>query len=306
MTSWKKGESARFVPLSQASGRVLDIYCDIQQLLGVGNIGSFFQLLGAHPRFLAHFWGAVRPIVRSQAFASCARRLRADAYTRVHTYFQIPNLRSEVLRQQFIPGASEELMECIDFFSYSDPISLLLASFLSESFEGPAGNSDIALTAAPAPKPHPCAELVEEARASAAVKSIYADIHSSTETEVDDSIYQAFARWPGFLESYWNPIKAIAVSDLFLYCRSSMCEDARFMVSELPGPVEFNSMDLAELGMNQSEAGTLIRGTNTSALNLAASLLNVSVARIAVEGGILRPKSFKVVTAPEFPATKAS
>jgi hypothetical protein len=304
MASWKKGQTVRLVPLSQATGRVLEIYCDMQQVVGVPHISSFFQFLGGYPRFLGHFWGAARPIVQSQAFFSCANRLRADAYTRVHSYFHVPNLQSEVNRQQ---GANDELKECIDIFCYSVPISLLLASFLSESFEGPAGSADIARTAAPAPTVRGTVELLDEDSAAPVVKSVYADIRTATDAEVTHTLYQAFARWPGFLQSYWSAVKPIAVSELFHYCQSSMREDALMMVNELPGPVEFNSSDLAELGMNQSEAGTLIRVSNMFSLSLAASLLNVSIAKIAVEGGNLVRKSIVgdieeiVIPAPELP-----
>ncbi len=290
---------------------MLDIYRDMQQVLGVPHISSFFQFLGGHPRFLSHFWGTVRPIVQSQAFFSCSNRLRADAYTRVHSYFQVPNLKSLVTRPQFIPGAREELKECIDFFCYSIPMSLQLSSLLSEAFEGPAGSADIARTAAAAPKLRGSVEMVDEDSAAPAVKSVYADIRTATNAEVTHTVYQAFARWPGFLQNYWSSVKPIAVSELFQYCQSSMREDALAMVSELPGPVEFNSSDLAEIGMNQSEAGTLIRVTNMFALSLAGSLLNVSIARIAIEGGNLRHDSIftneaEVKPEPEFPTRKAS
>ncbi len=311
MTNWKKGQTVRLVSPSQATGRVLDVYRDMQRVVGVPHVSSFFQFLGAHPEFLDHFWGAVRPIVQSQAFFSCSHRLRADAYTRVHSYFQVPNLKSELASRQFIPRASEELKECIDYFCYSVPISLLLASFLSECFEGAAGSAAIPRTAAAAPKPHRCVELVDEESASPAVKSVYADVRSATNASVTHTVYQAFAHWPGFLQSYWNSMKPIVVSELFQYCQSSMREDAQAMVGELPGPVEFDASDLAEIGMNQREASTLIRVTNMFALSLAGSLLNVSIARIAIEGGNQRSKTaveneVVPINSPEFSTKKAS
>jgi hypothetical protein len=254
----------------------------------------------------------VRPIVGSQAFFSCSNRLRAAAYTRVHTYFHVPNLKSEV-EQQFAPADEEfeELKECIDLFCYSVPTSLMLASFLSESFEGPAGSEEIACAPAPTPhKPRREPVMVEESSAAPAVRAIFADIRSATNADATHTVYQAMARWPGFLQSYWSSIKPIAVSELFQYCQSSMREDALAMVSELPGPVEFDATDLAELGMNQSEAGSLIGITNMFARSLAASLLNVSLARIAIEGGSLRPKLITeepaIVTMPKIPSSKAS
>lgn len=233
--------------------------------------------------------------------------MRAAAYTRVHTYFQIPDLKSEVVRQQFSPVASEELKECIDLFCYSVPASFLLASFLSEAFEGPTGSEEVARTPAPTPKPHRELVMVDEDLAGPTVQAIYADIRSATNAEVIHTMYQAMARWPGFLQSYWNAVKPIAVSDLFHYCQSSMRDEALALVSELPGPVEFDATKLAELGMNQSEASSLISITDMFARTLAASLLNVCVARIALEGGSVRPK--RTADAPavfNLPSTKAS
>ena len=273
MASWKKGQAVQLVPLSAATGRVLDIYRDMQQLLGVPHISSFFQFLGSRPRFLDHFWGAVRPVVESQAFFFCSSRLRADAYTRVHTYFQVPNLKSELARQAFGPAAGQELKECIDLFCYSVPTTLLLASFLSESFEGPAGSDDVVRTPAPAPRGRSQPVMVEEDAAGPTAQAIFADIRSATGADVVHTVYQALASWPGFLQSYWSAIKPIVVSDLFQYCQSSMREDALSMIDELPGPVEFDATNLAELGMSQSEAGSLIGVTNMFARSLAASLL---------------------------------
>jgi hypothetical protein len=66
-------------------------------------------------------------------------------------------------------------------------------------------------------------------------------------------------------------------------------EDALQIVSELPGPVEFNTSDLSKLGINEAEAGSLIRIADMFVHSLSTALLNVSVARIAMEGGNLRP-----------------
>ncbi len=286
----------RLVPLSQASGQVLEVYCDTQQILGVPHISSFLQFLGGYPRFIDHFWRVVRPIVQSKAFFSCSARLRANAYTRVHTYIQVPSL--ELDYQQFAPGAGEELKECVDLFSDSLPMSLLLASFLSESFEGPAGSNNILSTLALAPKRHRLLEMVDEESAPPAVKAIYADIRSATSADVLHNVYRAFGRWPSFLQGYWRLARPIVISDLFRYCESSVEKDAVTIVSELPGPVEFSSTDLAELGMNQSEAGSLTRGTDMFVHSLTAALLNVSLARIAMEGGSVRRNSIEETKQP--------
>ncbi len=288
MTGWKKGQAVRLVPFSEATGRVLDVYRDIQQVLGVPHISSFFQFLGTQPRFLDHFWSAVRPIVRSEAFLACAGRLRGDAYRRVHTNFDVPDLKCDIARQQFSPGACEELRDCIQFFSHAVPSSLLLSAFLLEAFAGPAGRATIAGTPAPTPRPHRRIVLVDEDAAAPVVKGIFADIRFSTGADVIHTVYRAFARWPDFLQSYWTATKPITVSESFQQSESAIREDALQITAEIPGPVEFNANALAELGMNEGEIGSLIRITDMFVSSLAAALLNVSVARIGLEGGSAR------------------
>lgn len=283
---WKKGQAVQLVPLSQATGRVLDVYHDVQRVFGVPHVSSFFQFLGNYPRFLERYWSAVRPIAQTQAFFSCAQRLRADAYSRIRTDFEIPDLKAEVNRQKFSPGACEELRDCINFFCYSVPMSLLLAAFLSEAFETSAGNEAIPLVPAPPPKPHRRIVMVEEDNASPAVNAIFADIRRSTESDVVHTVYRAFGRWPDFLSSYWNAVKPIAISEHFQQCESAVREEALRITTQLPGPVQFNASDL-----NETEAGSLISITDMFVHSLSAALLNVSLARIAIEGGSLCAKT---------------
>jgi hypothetical protein len=296
---WKKGQAVQLVPLSQATGRVLDVYKDVQRVFGVPHISSFFQFLGNYPRFLDRFWTAMLPIVQTSTFFSCSQRLRADAYARVRTSFQIPDLKAEVCRQQFSPGACEELKDCINLFCHSVPATLLLSSFLLEAFHAPAGDAAILRTPAPVPKPHRRIVLVEEDSASPAVKAIFADIRRSTGADVVHTVYRAFARWPDFLQSYWTAVKPIAVSERFLNSESALREVALQVTKELPGPVQFTSSDLAGLGMNEDEAGSLTRLTDMFVHSLSAALLNVSVARIAIEGGSLLPISIAEDSAPK-------
>ncbi|HVJ04983.1 MAG TPA: halocarboxylic acid dehydrogenase DehI family protein [Candidatus Saccharimonadales bacterium] len=303
--SWKKGQAVRLLPLSEATGRVLDIYRDVQCVFGVPHISSFFQFLGTHPRFLESFWTTVRPIVQSQAFFACAHRLRADSYTRVHTYFEVPDLKSEVTRLDFSLGAREELKSCINFFCYAVPISLMLSALLSESFEGPAGSSEVPLTPAPRPKPHGRIVLVDEDSAGPVVKSIFADIRTATNADVVHTVYRAFARWPDFLQSYWTAVKPITVSELFQHSENALREDALQIVKELPGPIEFSSSDLDKMGINEADSSSLIKISDMFVHSLSAAMLNVSVARIAMEGGSMNTKSTPEDSAPkaEVPST---
>lgn len=291
MTGWKKGQAVRLVPPSEATGRILEVYRDMQHVLGVPHISSFFQFLGTQPKFLDRFWTAVRPIVQSEAFFACAARLRADAYTRVQSNFEIPDLKTEIARQKFSPGACEELRDCIIFFCYAVPNSLLLAALLAKSLEGPAGNATVALTPAPTPRPHKRIVLVDEDTAAPAVKGIFADIRFSTEADVIHTVYRAFARWPDFLQAYWTGTKPITLSEAFHQEENAIREDAFKITAELPGPVELKASTLTEMGMNEVEISALVRITDMFVSSLSAAMLNVSVARIGLEGGQAKPKS---------------
>lgn len=280
---WKKGQEVQLVPLTQATGRVLEVYREMQQVLGVPHISSFFQFLGNYPRFLDRFWLASRPMVQSEAFQSCAANLRADAYARVRTSFQVPDLQCEIEREKFSNAACEELRDCIIFFSYSVPASLVLCAYLNRAFTGPAGRLSVPATPAPPHRQHRRLVFVEEDSASTPVKGIFNDIRKSTGADVIHTVYRAFARWPNFLESYWTATKPIISSEHFLHHGGELRTHALRATDTLPGPVEFKPQSLAELGMNENEATSLIRISDMFLNSLSAALLNVSVARIAME-----------------------
>jgi hypothetical protein len=284
---WKKGQAVQLVPFSEATGRVLEVYRDVQQVFGVPHVSSFFQYLGTQPRFLDRYWSTVRPIVGTEAFFACAQRLRAAAYTRVRSGFEIPNLKVEVDRQQFSPGACDELRDCINFFYHSVPMSLLLAATLSEAFKGEAGNASVPRVPATAHKHQRRIVMVEEDSASPAVKAIFADIRATTDADVIHTVYRAFARWPDFLKSYWNAIKPLTVSETFQQSETAIRQDAIQMTHEVPGPMHFSASDLTALGVNESDAGSLVRVTEMFVHSLSAALINVGVARIAMDGGSL-------------------
>lgn len=284
---WKKGHAVQLLPLSQATGRVLEVYRDVQQVFGVPHISSFFQFLGTQPRFLDRYWSAVRPLANTEAFFTCAQRLRVHAYARVHDELEIPDLKVELNKQRFSPGACDELKDCINFFCHAVPMSLLLSATLSKAFEGPAGSADVPRNPPPTPKPHRRIVMVEEDSTGPAVKAIFADIRQTTGADVVHTVYRAFGRWPDFLQSYWTLTKPIVVSDHFRRSESAMYEEALQITAQLPGPMQFTAADLAALGMNETESFALIGVTDMFVHSLAAALLNVGVARIAMDGGCL-------------------
>jgi len=135
-------------------------------------------------------------------------------------------------------------------------------------------------------------------------KDIFADIRLATGAGVVHTVYRAFARWPDFLQSYWTAVKPITATELFRNCESAVREEARQLVNELPGPVEFNASTLAGLDMSPTAANALVDITGMFVHSLTAALLNVSVARIALEGGCLA--SLAGAPKGEFSSTQSS
>src|SRR6266404_7495938 len=87
---WKNGQRPKVVRENEATGTTADIYHEIRRALGLPFVPVPFQIFAAIPKFLELHWSAVGPMVATQEFFALAERVRADGYTRVHSYFRLP------------------------------------------------------------------------------------------------------------------------------------------------------------------------------------------------------------------------
>jgi hypothetical protein len=282
---WRKGSKIRLVSDENADGDTRALYNQIAQAFGVPQVSIFFPALAACPPFLPLMWNALRPTVESREFFHAAQRLRADAYTRVYNYFPVPDLCALMSDMQFSPGAREELTEVADLFHYRDPLLLLLFSLQTQAMESPAGNDGKA-TADPV---HPVYDkaplLIDESIAPAPIQKLYDEIRRTLAVPYINAEYQAFARWPQFLEVFWNLLRSMLQSPLYAEWEYGCRELAWSLARELPGPVELPAHQLLEAGLSEEDIGSISRLTQSFIQNLSGLVLSMCLAKIGLEGG---------------------
>lgn len=283
--SWKKGNRLPLVRESEAQGRVQQIYQEIKQALGVPHVNVVFQAYATYPVFFEMHWNAIRPAVLTRLFFDIAERLRADAYTRMHNYFSIPDLCARTRDMQFSSGAQHELADVIDLFHYNNSLLLLITSAQMQAFDGPigeAGNNGERVQ-------HPVFStkpiLIDEQQAPAPTKKLFDDIKRVMSMPVVNTDYRAFARWPDFLTSYWHVAKPVRESPIYQQSQFAVRESAWQLARELPGPIELTISQLSEAGMTDDDIASVVRMTELFTRSLSAQVLDVAIAKIGIEGG---------------------
>jgi hypothetical protein len=269
---------------AQAQGRTREIYAEIRQALGLAHVNVIFQVYGGYPEFLEAFWRVFKPIMESGSFFELGERLRADCYTRMHNYFEVPDLCRDMTAMNFSEGARAELSEVVDMFLYSDPLMLLTAVTLIQALEGPIGTVTESKRA-----DHPVfvnrPVLVDEDAAPPMIKKIYEDMKRSTEMPIVNSDFRAFARWPDFLRALWDTLKVTTESPVYHQALNGIRETAWGLAREVPGPVELSVSTLEEAGVEEEEISSLVRINEVFVQGLSRMTLNVAVAKIGLEGG---------------------
>lgn len=270
---------------ADASGRTLEIFQEIKGALGVPHVNVIFQAYGAYPRFLDSMWKTLRPAVETQDFFYHADRLRAEAYTRVHNYFLVPDLCSSIRNIHFSVGAQHELTDVVELFHYNNPLLLLIVALQLQAFEDGPTHRRIATTSAEHPVISEKPIQVTEEGAPASTRKIYDDIKRTLGVTFVNTDYQAFARWPDFLSMHWNAFKAVATSPLYGESRHSLRESAVTLASDLPNAPQLSVEHMQEIGLTDNEISAAIHITEEFLDNLSGLLLNVAFAKISLEGG---------------------
>jgi hypothetical protein len=93
------------------------------------------------------------------------------------------------------------------------------------------------------------------------------------------------ARFPAFLDLYWDLLKRLLQSPVYQESQYGIQEAAWNLARELPGPVELSIEQLLDSGMKQEDIGSVARILDLFVKNLSGLLMNVAVAKIALEGG---------------------
>ena len=281
----RKGSKLKLIGESEARGHVLEIYQDIKQTLGVPQVNAVFQALAVYPRFLEAFWSTMRGAAQKPEFFRLADRVRAEAYTRMHNYFPIPDLCDVIRGRQLSEGARREITDTVDLYHYIAPLLLMITVAQMAAFENPIGGE--VPTGAPAEHPVFLSRplLIEEQMATPRIKRVYEDMKTVLGLPALSTGYLAFARYPDFLENYWNVLKPIALSPLYTESQTGMCDTAWALTGEFPVRVETTIPALADAGMSDDEITAVVRVVELFVDAFSQLVLNVALAKIGLEGG---------------------
>jgi len=296
---WRKGNKLKVVREAEAEGRTADIYREIKSALGVPHVNVVFQAYAVYPEFLARFWEACRPLVATQEFFDLAERIGAEAYTRMHNYFAVPDLCSGVAREGLSADARQDLTSIAELFHYNNPLLLLLVSAQMQAFETSVGRSGQATQPADPPVFSGTPALIEEDEAAPAIRRIYDDIKRTFGLPIVNTDYRAFARWPDFLETYWPVLKNIAQSPVYQESQQGIHESAWNLARELPVPFDLSASKLIDDGMDDDHVSDVFRITELFVHVLSGLVLNVAVAKIGLEGGTQRTQPASIEVRPE-------
>lgn len=280
--TWRKGNRLKLVPESLAQGQTAKIYQQIKEALGIRHIDGIYQALGAYPEFLALHWERFRPIVQTQEFFHLADRMRADCYTRMHGYFEIPDLGANL---GVSSGTRKELAEVVDLHNYSNPLLLLMIAAQFQAFDSPVGQIENRTHPAEHSEFGPIVALVPEENAPSVVHRCYEDTKRSLGLPFVPSFYLSVARWTDFLQLFCDSLRPIVRSPVYEGCHYGSRETAFALVRELPGKVELNIGELAEAGISDEDIGSIVRILELFVSALSATVLHVAAAKIGLEGG---------------------
>ena len=282
---WRRGNKLKLVREPEAEGKTREIYEDIKQSLGVPHVNAIFQAYAVYPRFLERHWAVMKPVLETREFFVISDRLGAEAYTRAHNYFVIPDLCSTMKELSVSEGARQELSRTTELFHYNNPPLLVIAAAQMQAFETRVGRGSEGQRPADHAVFTEKPTIVEEEQATPAVRKVYDDIRRTLGLPFVNTDYRAFARYPDFLCSYWNVLKPIVESPVYTESQQGMRESAWQVTRELPGSIELTASELIDDGMSDDDVSAVVRITDLFLRAISGLVLNVAVAKIGLEGG---------------------
>lgn len=269
-----------------AQGRVREIFDEIKQKLGLPLVPLLYKAYAAYPDFLELHWRVFKSFVERQEFFDLAERLRADAYTRMHNYFRVPDLCERVSEAHFSEGAKHELTALVELLQGADPPVLLLAAAQLEAFDRRIGSERPGREASARPE-HARPVLVEEQLARDTTKKIYEDMKRTLEVPALSLDYRALGRWPDFIAAYWNALRPLAISPMYRESRERVADFAIQLGKDPPVQIELTVEQLQDAGIKDEDVAAVVRVTQTLLTVFSGLVLNVAVAKIGLEGGNL-------------------
>lgn len=297
--AWNHKKRLNLMTEEEATGETAVLFSEIKFGLGLPFIPTYYQALAHCKGFLNIHWRNFQPLLRTGAFFRLADRLRAESYTALHNYFQIPDLRSIVRDAQFSPGAQRELSSAVAHFYYRDAVILLICAVQSHAFEGSSdeiklpSQLPVQMLSGPPPQPAFAPLLMPEANVSPAVRTTFDEIRHNLNLPVITNDYLAIARWPDFLREYWAALKPNAASPLYAEYRRGIYNSAMDLAATLPAMPALAMQALEESGIAKEQVASLVHINESFTDAFSVNLLNVTFAQIGLEGGNGRSQNDK-------------
>ena len=290
----------KLLPPAHAPERVQRLYDEMQRVLGVPHVNLVWQAYGVYPEFLELLWAQLRPALNLQATFDLAERLRAGAFTRIHGYFAVPDFGERV---GDLRVSSAELNATADLFYYEDALVLLLVAAIEQAFERPLGRAGAGAAADPRPAEHPVFSelpLLEESTASAQVRRIYDEIKSRIGVPVVNTFYRALA--PDFLAQYWSTLRPMIESPLYVESLYGVRDTAMALAREIPATLDLTPQRLEQAGIADEAIAEMQRVTQLFLRVLSGLLLNITVAKVGLDGGTAKARKLPASVEPKLAA----
>ena len=280
---WKRGNRLQLITEGEASPPVREIFIEIRECLGLPVVPTLYQAYAVFPDFLHQHWQSLRPILQSRQFFLLGARLAAEGYTRAHSYFAIDRL--DVRDASATVDLPLPLSQVLDYYQYLDPLLLLITAVQMQAFEGGfegfTGTSDDARhTTFPVAPPLLC-----DAEATPALQRIWEERRRILELAFVSDEHRALACWPDFYRQYWAALKGLLQSPIYEDCQYRIGESAIKLARELPSCPNITIPDLLEAGLDSEQISSLVRVNEAFMQALTGLLLDVTVARIGLDGG---------------------
>lgn len=293
---WRKGNRLRTVSEGDADAPTRRIYEEIKSALSLPGLQLYYPALGVYPTFLQLHWQTVKNVARSEELRTAAECLRADAYTRAHNYFHVPDFRDRG-DSVHLADAEPSPLSLANYFHYRDPLILLLFTFQIQAMEGAAGKTlsgpadgseqRVHAHTAPPPAIHQLPPSISENTAPPPLKKRFEEIRRTLGTPFVSPDLCAFAARPEFLDRYWMALKEMLASPLYPECKHGVRTTAWNLAAQLPGPAELTVDQMVDAGLCAEEVASVARILELFVDYLSCGLLNVAAAKIGLEGGNL-------------------
>jgi len=280
---WKRGSRLRLINESEASPRTREILGEIRDRLGAPVIPRLYQAYAVFPEFLELHWQSFRPMVESRQFFLLGARLAAECYTRAHNYFAVENLAGRDVESAV--EVTLPLAQVVDYYQYLNPLLLLITAAQMQAFEGASGEPGNDVDNAHHASFPVAPRLLNDEEATPAVQRIWGERRRILELAFVSDEHRALACWPGFYQPYWAALKDLLQSPLYADCQYRMGESAFKLARDLPITTETSIPQLSDAGLDDEQLSSLVRVNEAFMQAFTGLLLDVTFARIGLDGG---------------------